>query len=109
MEKKYIIFDTIDDDDNFGLMNIFTTSKSLHYHGQKNVPEGRAYLIVSQSQLPDNFGVELGMYTIDFSNPHGFGSGSDSYNSGNGDNFSGSFQFESYDDWVEFYKDTDLI
>lgn len=109
MENTYIIFDTIDDDDNFGLMNIFDTSKSLHYHGQKSVPAGRPYLIVSQSQLPENFGVELGMYTIDFSNPSGFGSGSDSLNYGLDGFVSGTFQFETYDEWVEFYKDTDLI
>lgn len=109
MERKYIIFDTCDDDDNFGLMNIFDTSKSLHYHAQKDVPNGRPYLIVSQSQLPKNFGVELGMYNIDFSNPHGFGSGSDTYNSGLGENFDGTFPFESYDEWFEFYKNSDLI
>lgn len=109
MEKQYIIFDTSDDDDNFGFMTIFDTSKSLHYYGQRDVPNGRPYLIVSQSQLPENFGVELGMYTIDFSNPHGFGSGSDAYDVGSGQMFDGTFSFESYDDWLEFYKDSDLI
>lgn len=109
MENKYIIFDTIDDDDNFGLVHIVNLSKSMHYYGQKSTPNGKPYLIVSQSQLPQNFGGELGMYTIDFSNPHGFGSGSDVYNSGNGSHVTGSFPFNSYDEWVEFYKDTDLI
>lgn len=107
MENKYILFDTTDNDDNFGYMTIFTTSKSLHYHGQKSVPVGQGYLIVSQSQLPENFGVEMGMYDVDFSNPMGFGSGSDYTISGS--RIEGTFPFSTYEDWVEFYKDTDLI
>ena len=104
MERKYILFNTIDDDDNFGMITIFDTSKSLHYHAERDVPMGSPYLIVSQSQLPENFGLELGMYTIDFSNPHGFGSGSDHSNGGFGSvATTGSFQFETYDDWLNFY------
>ena len=107
MERKYILFDTIDEDDNFGLITVFDTSKSLHYHAERDVPNGSPYIIVSQSQLPENFGLELGMYTIDFSNPHGFGSGSDHSNVGFGSIATmGSFQFETYDEWLQFYKDS---
>lgn len=51
----------------------------LRYTADRRVPTGMPYLIVTQSLLPVNFWNEMSAYTIDFSNPDGFGSGSHRY------------------------------
>lgn len=51
----------------------------LRYIADKDVPAGMPYLIVTQSLLPINFWNEMAMYTVDFSNPDGYGSGSFKY------------------------------
>lgn len=69
------------DDINYGFLYP-APGWNIEFIAEKDVPIGMPYLIVSQSLLPPNFPSEKDFYTIDFSTPDGFGSGSYYYISG---------------------------
>ena len=69
------------DDINYGFLYP-AQNWDIQFIAEKDVPMSMPYLIVSQSLLPPNFPSEKDFYTIDFSSPDGFGSGSYYYTSG---------------------------
>lgn len=73
----------------------------IEYLADRRVPSNMPYFIISQSLLPDNFWNEKDMYTVDFSNPDGYGSGSWTYVH-NGEKYRIEPIFTgSYNDWKE--------
>lgn len=90
------------DDVNYGFLYP-AANWDIEFIAEKDVPLGMPYLILSQSALPPNFPLEKDFYTIDFSSPDGFGSGSYYYMSGSlaiqVDSpfiLSGSFNYETW-------------
>lgn len=73
----------------------------LEYFADIRVPSEMPYLIVTQSMLPINFWQEKEIYTIDFSNPDGFGSGSFGYSNGDVQYRVEATFTGSYKDWKE--------
>ena len=72
----------------------------LEWICKRDVPQGQPYCVISSSMLPQNYFKEIGFYDFDFSNPSGWGSGS---NEAYGGNLSSIFT-TSHEEWLEMKK-----